>query len=820
MSIYRYTQTLDKDLYLRPFEVATEARSNPAIRNLVALSIASLFVLSAIFILIFGILISKSGFEINWVMTFYVVLGFFIGRITIYWAFLKNYKVSGLVNWLYGFALLLILTYTFSFFFSPSTWQKLIDATYQLFGTTYDFLRLTGLGFAFGVTTWFFSVNVTSNVAWVVVISLLNSSELIYSTDGLRLGYILLAIAFGLETHLSLATSSWEKTRRAIYETVVVSIIVWMNYSRFGDFDTWKFFELITLFFVVYLILLFRLPFYILELLINFFLYTLANSKIINPITSFKFLPIYWDEIIHLPLFGLDWYLELVRTQQKSSVPQFIQDISSSLYQRWAIDRAVVELTIGDIEASNNLVSIAQVAQTLSWLPPSLPAEITNVLPHIRKIAEHAHAALLSDTLYNKEIQLQQSLQQTRELMNSLSMGVAQRSTRLSGALSIWLSVFQNELTVVESNEIIPNVYVAGLPLDKDSNVFKGRRDLFQMLESELSTPSMQRPTLLLFGARRTGKTSVLKQLPVRLGPSVVPAEIDLQLASTAQSVPSFLHVISEKIRSDIAVNSRLQITPLLKTQLTHEPYITFLDWIKDIELAIGDRWLLLAFDEYETLEKMLERKRIDEGMFQLIRGIIQHHANVSILFSGSHTFEDLSALWSNYLVNVRVLHVGALSDTEAIELLTTPIKNFPLKYESNVIEYILNTTGCQPYLLQSTGRELVNLLNEERTLVASLEDVEKAFNRVLTSSSAYFNELWTSYDMDDVQRSILIALAEAGSKIVASETLRSVVANKGNYRESLQRLVHRDVIKQTPSGYSFNSDLVRRWIERNKMPV
>jgi predicted AAA+ superfamily ATPase len=62
----------------------------------------------------------------------------------------------------------------------------------------------------------------------------------------------------------------------------------------------------------------------------------------------------------------------------------------------------------------------------------------------------------------------------------------------------------------LSAREIIPNVYVAGSPLATASKVFKGRRDLFLALERELATAAETRPTLLLFGARRCGKTSAL----------------------------------------------------------------------------------------------------------------------------------------------------------------------------------------------------------------------------------------------------------------------------------------------------------------------
>jgi hypothetical protein len=74
-------------------------------------------------------------------------------------------------------------------------------------------------------------------------------------------------------------------------------------------------------------------------------------------------------------------------------------------------------------------------------------------------------------------------------------------------------------LSGLDAREVIPNVYVAGSPLATASKVFKGRRDLFVALERELASHAEQRPTLLLFGARRSGKHPRSSKCPCALVP-------------------------------------------------------------------------------------------------------------------------------------------------------------------------------------------------------------------------------------------------------------------------------------------------------------
>ncbi len=58
---------------------------------------------------------------------------------------------------------------------------------------------------------------------------------------------------------------------------------------------------------------------------------------------------------------------------------------------------------------------------------------------------------------------------------------------------------------------------------------FKGRKSLITQLELALGGQAGERSTVLLYGQRRTGKTSMLLQLPRRLGSQIVPVFVDLQ---------------------------------------------------------------------------------------------------------------------------------------------------------------------------------------------------------------------------------------------------------------------------------------------------
>jgi hypothetical protein len=552
--------------------------------------------------------------------------------------------------------------------------------------------------------------------------------------------------------------------------------------------------------------------------------------------------PIYWDELVWLPLLGLDRQLIALGKQNRDAARAAIAEVTQAFRQQWAARNALIELTAYDVERAQDTQAIAKIADQFAWLPAEMPKNLENVLPSIRNIAEYAQASLESDTLWNKQTQLRNALSETRNVREGLGLNQdRQIAARFGRALETWELALGKELRGLDAREVIPNVYVAGSPLATASKMFKGRRDLFVALERELASQAETRPTLLLFGARRCGKTSAIKQMPVRLGPDVIPVEVDLQSAATAEDARGLLFVLADQIKRNALTHRRVQLPALTRDDLRADPYVVFGDWLNRVEEAVGARWILLNLDEYEKLAQMIDDGRIDARVFDFLRGIIQHHPRVTVLLSGSHTLEGVSGkhpersdegakskdapLLSDYLINVRVLKIENLKEDEARELIVQPIEKFAerLEYEPAAVERILAVTGCQPFLVQATCRDLVNALNEQNRTRATLADADRALDSVLTTGVAYFQDLWSNpRDSDDAQRAVMRAVMRA----VATQKDLPGFENLEGLNAALRKLVHRDILMQNPKGlgdpsglsaaYQFRVELVRRWVERN----
>ena len=514
--------------------------------------------------------------------------------------------------------------------------------------------------------------------------------------------------------------------------------------------------------------------------------------------------PEFLDRYPMVDLFRMDGYELLLeslrsRAEQLGLTPESITQ-----------EKTVWTFALDNLRKAWTLEGISKVSGKFPRFSHDLNDFQRNLLLEIEIISQYARAALNSETNYNRRQQLENALQRTRELTSYVVAAPAwQAPFDITITLKRWMGIFEIEIAGTQKWEPIPNVYVAGMPLEENSAVFKGRKDIVRILERELATQATQRPALLLFGARRTGKTSVLKQFPDALGPQVIPVMVDLQGLALTNNIATFFEQLSDNIRKSALASRRVEIMEI-SPALEADPYTVFASWMKTLEETIGNKWLLLSLDEYEYIETLVESGRADARIFQLLRSLLQNYPRVTLLFSGTHTFEELNPVWSHHLINVHTIKIGDLERNDARELIETPIKSFPLKYEPEAVDRILSVVGGQPYLLQVTCRELVNLMNDKSELHARVSHVNQALDSALISGAAYFKEVWKSLESSDSRRKVMAAIARKKGNPVPERSLL-----RAGKSQDLKLLTDHDVIEKTDDGYRFKVELVRRWIEK-----
>ncbi|MCK5666715.1 MAG: hypothetical protein KAI17_24665, partial [Thiotrichaceae bacterium] len=441
--------------------------------------------------------------------------------------------------------------------------------------------------------------------------------------------------------------------------------------------------------------------------------------------------PAFWDEYQYLPLFGLENHLVMV-TERNPIEGQAAIEYISGTSQSWAAKEAQIELDARILQSYSDVKSISQAHRHLA--DGELNSSIAALLRSFSRISRDVQAALSQESNYNQRLALDAVEERLDGLLRELTRSDEPYALRFQPIAARWRQCIADYvrtlIDAVESRQEINNPYIIGIPLTEHQDIFVGRSDISERIERLLLESRC--PPLLLYGQRRTGKTSLLNNLGKLLPSTIIPLFVDLQgPTSLAKDYVGFLYNMSRAMRNSAKRHRELELPPLTRDDLTSDPFSHFDEWLDEIEDALEqNQTLLLILDEFSTLEHIFNKGLLDEeSVLGMFRHIIQHRQRMKILLSGSHTIDELER-WASYLINVQTVHISYLQFKEALQLIELPVKDFSLRYEKLASQRLLEITHCHPALIQLLSSEIVTLKNKqvinERRL-AKVSDVEAA---------------------------------------------------------------------------------------------
>jgi len=525
------------------------------------------------------------------------------------------------------------------------------------------------------------------------------------------------------------------------------------------------------------------------------------------------YLPPRFDEVIYLPLPFMGQMIVEAYQENPSAARETIDYLITSTNQQSVAALAMAGIAVDSLNRCQSQRNIADITEELAWIPSPPPKELGSVLPQLLDISQGVRASVEATSSYRQSELLNPPITALRELLNSLAFGKKARLATTFGSLAQrWLSILETAQHTLQEqarySKELRQVYLAGNALDPQiaKNRFKGRIDLFR--EIETLALADQPPVLLLYGGRRTGKTSALKYLPHRVGANLVPLLVDVQRAASATTLSGLAEGLAkEVIEAARRLPRRLDLPYPNKNKLAQDPFPALQDWLGEIERTVPSKRFLLCLDEFERLSELVEATG-SRTPLNFLRNVLQHRTSWTLLFSGSHEPKELPDYWSDYLINTRSLRVSYLDEDSARELIVQPVEDFINIYQPTAVDAIIHLTHCQPYLVQLTCYEVVELLNRDirenrrdaSTPKATARDVETVIPTVLERGGRYFDELWRSLTESD--RNLLRRLIQGETPIPQDKAV-------------LRKLERKEILEKTESGYSFQVPLVQNYVEQ-----
>ena len=359
------------------------------------------------------------------------------------------------------------------------------------------------------------------------------------------------------------------------------------------------------------------------------------------------------------------------------------------------------------------------------------------------------------------------------------------------------------------------NPYIAGAPVT-EARMFFGREDVFAWIERSLSGQYADH-ILVLHGQRRVGKTSVLKQLPARLPDRYIPVFFDLQ-GRTRTSPDRFLWWLAREIVRVLKQDWGISAEVPDREAFTHDPEYLETHFLPGLRPRLGDRTLLLTFDEFDTLQEPEVRETLGQALVEILRRLMGREGLNFIYSIGSsgHKLENMQASYTEFFKTALYKKISFLERQEAIRLITLPVQGI-LDYAPEAAERIVRITSGHPYFTQLLCHELFSLCQKTGAHRIAEADVEGILEDVVERGTVNLKVVWD--EASDLQKWILASLAHHEGRVDAralAETLHHQRVRFADHdlESALLHLREKDALT---ADNRFVIHLMRLWLQKNR---
>lgn len=365
------------------------------------------------------------------------------------------------------------------------------------------------------------------------------------------------------------------------------------------------------------------------------------------------------------------------------------------------------------------------------------------------------------------------------------------------------------------------NPYIAGSPVT-GTEMFYGRQDVFAFVRRNLIGRHRDTP-VVLYGQRRTGKTSVLYQLHRHLDDDYRCIFIDLH-GLNLSSMGSLLLGVASSISRGLRRDHQLNVDVPARAEFLTDPRAAFETMFLDkVWPALGQEdHLVLMMDEVVRLDEKVRAGELERDVFEYLRYLMQHYARLNFIFSLGSGLEEMAKDYA-FLFTVALYHrISFLEPDAARELITQPAQDH-YQLAAGAVESVLQITSGHPYYTQLVCHCLFDLWSRSPKEIMTADDVGVVLPEAVELGSANLTYVWR--DSTDGEKALMAGMAAAmrggAGPVTVGQALDQwravgVSLSEGEAIRSLRSLVAREVLAGDRE-YSFTVDLQRLWLEKHR---
>ncbi len=455
---------------------------------------------------------------------------------------------------------------------------------------------------------------------------------------------------------------------------------------------------------------------------------------------------------------------------------------------------------------------------------PSLRPQTWQAISSLNRVITEIALVQGSYSQQTRSLALNRIIGELRDITDQQAANLYQAETLLILSIVVtWADIsasIAGTVGTVTITQPIPNPYIIGDPVI--GKRFVGREDILRELQSMWSGDNLS--SVVLYGHRRMGKTSILRNLEAYLPPNVSVIYINLQRLATVTSLAEVLLTMAEEIAQTLAIDAPEEEKISQHPEMYFNRYLDRL--MRQILPEKAKTGLIIALDEFEIIEDLIEANTLPRNFLGYLRSLVQSSPRLAFVFAGLHTLEEMTADYFHpFFGSVYPIPVSFLSPESTRVILANPVgedEDFPLDYTPSALDKIYQLTHGQPYLVQLIGFHLVRFYNKQvfelqrpQDIRFQVEDVEKAIDaEFFQRGNYYFTGVWKQAKQDAAgQQEILIVLSPHLQGLTLADLLSSTGLTATTLDWALKTLENHHVIECQDCRYRIAVELFRRWV-------
>ena len=281
-----------------------------------------------------------------------------------------------------------------------------------------------------------------------------------------------------------------------------------------------------------------------------------------------------------------------------------------------------------------------------------------------------------------------------------------------------------------------------------DAKMFFGREELIQNIAQTIRKSRTQSKSVMVFGQKRSGKSSVLYHLKEALEKDKKLLVLDLGNIGTLQDPTAkkpllyqFLYRILRRLETAIRRKQREGFSSLgLSIPRTdfyeaHAPLQYFEDTFEELKDLVSQQedWngvrVVLLIDEFQYIYDRIVAGEIPESFMQNWKALLQaNHFNAVLV--GQDVMQKFKDHFPNEFGTTQDERVTYLNELDAIKLIEDPIRigsrQGDSRYREQAVQRIYDLTAGNPFYIQIICNRLVEYMNNQRAGLVTEADVEK----------------------------------------------------------------------------------------------